>query len=477
MDAARTPLAKLTVGQLARLSALWFGLQFFWTSQQLIVMPERVRFFIPLEHLGAYYGLIKGAGAVVVIITQLSIGFLSDHAYSKLGRRRPFIVSGILSGLFALTCFMFAPGYWWLFASYLLLELTLNSAMVPFQSLLPDLVPEAQHARAGSMMGLFDLGGNLVGLLSLLAMHLLFSNNTLQGYHYFLLPLYIALLLALMLITVLGTDERAWAQHARERLTGAVAELRLLPGVVVRFAKTAPTLLGCMVADYRKVDLRAQPNFVWLALSRGAIFFGYATFIAYVSYYVKANLDGAGWLASLGLSPDKAQSLASIVTPAMLLFFILGGLAGNLVAAPLAERHGKKAVIAWGMALAGLMLIPLIFTTSVWVAIGSGMLLGVGWGAFIASDWAFACTLMPKARTGAYMGLWGIMNLLPQVLSPVIAGALRDPLFNYGVRHGLAGRAAEALAHQWIFGTIIVYFALGLVLLRNVREQHLAQAA
>lgn len=465
------------MAQLARLSALWFGLQFFWTSQQLIVMPERVRFFIApdetaaqLTHLGFYYGLIKAAGAVVVILTQLSVGFISDHAYSRLGRRRPFIVSGILSGLFAVSCFIFAPGYWWLFAAYILIEFTLNSAMVPFQSLLPDLVPERQHARAGSMMGLFDLGGTLVGLLSLLVMHLLFSGNTVQGYHLFLLPLYIVLLLALMLITVLGTDEHGWAQHARERIDGAVREVRLLPGVAARFAKTAPSLLGCMIADYRKLDLRSQPNFVWLALSRGAIFFGYATFIAYVSYYVQANLDGAGWLVSLGFSPDKAQSLQGIVTPSMLLFFILGGLLGNLLAAPLAERHGKKMVILWGMVLAGLMLLPLIFTSSVWVAVACGALLGVGWGAFLASDWAFACTLMPKTRTGAYMGLWGIMNLLPQVISPVVAGALRDPLFHYASSRGLAERPAEAFAHQWIFATIILYFLIGLALLSRVRE-------
>jgi maltose/moltooligosaccharide transporter len=223
-----------------------------------------------------------------------------------------------------------------------------------------------------------------------------------------------------------------------------------------------------MIADYAKLDLRGQPNFVWLAASRAAIYFGYATFIAFVDYYVKANLDGLGWLNSLGVDPGKAQSLVGLVAPGMLLFFIVGGLCGNLAAAPLAERAGKKAVITWGMTLAGLMLIPLIFTSSVWVAISCGMLLGAGWGAFIASDWALACTLMPKTRTGAYMGLWGVTNLLPQVLGPVAGGLLRDPLFNYGVRHGLSERGAEALAYQWIFGAILAYFALGLLLLRNV---------
>lgn len=468
MDTTPRPPAKLSAGQLARLSALWFGLSFFWASQQLIVLPESVKRFIAIEHQGSYYALIKGVGAVVVILVQLSIGFISDHAYARLGRRKPFIVNGILSGLFAVSLFMLAPNYWWLFAGYILIELTVNSAMVPFQSLLPDLVPEHQHARAGSMMGLFDLGGNLVGLLCLIIMHIVFHGNAVLGYRVFLYPLYLILLLATMLVTVLGTNENAWAQYARARLTGAVRELRLWPGVVIRFARTAPTLLGCMVADYAKIDLRGQPNFVWLALSRATIFFGYNLFTAFIFYYVQSNLDCIGWLLSLGIDQAKAETLVGMVAPGMLLFFILGGLCGNLIAAPLAERWGKKAVIAWGMTLAGIMLIPIICTSSVWVAIASGMLLGSGWGAFLACDWAFACTLMPKARTGAYMGMWGVTNLLPQVLAPVVGGLLRDPLFAYGQRLGLGERGADALAYKWIFGSIMLCFIVGLLLLRNV---------
>jgi len=470
MHKEHSPPARLSIPQLVKLSVYWFGLQFFWTSTQLIVLPGKVRELVPLESLGAYLSLIKGTGAIVVILTQLTVGFISDHAYSKLGRRRPFLIYGTVSGCAAIAFFILAPGYWWLLAAYLLIEATINVASVPFQSLLPDLVPKEQHAQAGSVMGLLHLAGNLVGLISLLAMVLIFGDSTEAGYRMFLLPAYLILLIGTMLIVVFGIDEKGWAQVPRKAVAGAVRIIKILPGTIIKFAKTAPTLFGCMVSDYRKVDLRAQPNFVWLALSRFTVFLGYHSFLTFVKYYVEVNLDRESWLADIGISQDRIGDYLGLVTPAMLVFFILGGLAGNLLAAPLAERFGKKSVIAGGMILACIMDIPMIFTTNVWVAIIAGSFLGIGWGAFIAADWAFACSLMPKDRAGSFMGIWDVSTLLPQILAPVIAGGLiRDIVFNANVAR-LGEQAAEALAHRAILASIIVFFVAGIYLLKFVRE-------
>ena len=469
------------MGQIIRMSALWFGLQFFWISQQFIVMSERVEHFVPIEAKGNYLALIKSCGAVVVILTQLTIGFISDHAESRLGRRRPFIIHGMLWGCAGIAFFILAPGYWWLFAAYMVIEATINVASVPFQSLLPDLVPEKQHSRAGAVMGLAHMAGYLAGLLAVIGMEIVFGDNRTvifgddkpAGYLW-LLGAYIVLLLGTTAFTVLTTDEKGWRQEARRKLEGAVRTIRILPGTVVRFARTAPTLLGCIFHDYARINLRGNPNFVWLAVSRFAIYLGYQTFLTFIYFYVHANLDVESWLASLGLG----DSLAGVVLPAIMIFFILGGLVGNLSSAPLAERYGKKFVINAGMVVAGVMVVPLILTSNVWTAVLSGLILGCGWGAFIASDWAFACTLMPKQQAGTYMGIWDVTTLLPQILAPVIAGPVRDVLFNSRLAElvALAGQArgerlAEAYAHQWVYATIIVYFILGLVLLRPVREK------
>lgn len=460
---------RLSLGQLLRLSALWFALQFFWASQQLVVMPEMVRAYSSADNFGFMYGLMKSVGALFVMATQLTVGFVSDHAYSKLGRRRPFVILGMATGCGAVVWFMLAPDYWWLFAGYMLLEITINVGSVPFQSLLPDLVPLRQHARAGGLMGVMHMAGYLVALV-VVSIAALFFRDPILSYRLVLLPLFIVLLLGFTLLTVLGVDELRWVQTVRQKVKGTVRALRLLPGTVIKFAATAPTLLGCIVHDYRRVELRSQPNFVFLWLSRFTVFLGYAAFIQYIKLHVKNNLAWLEWLVSFGIPAEQARGMGDVAFAAIMVLFVVGGLVGNLLSAPLAERYGKKWVIGWGMVLAATVDVPLVLTGNVWVAIVCGVGIGIGWGAFIAADWAFACTLMPKQKAGSYMGIWDISTLLPQVISPVLAGTLYQIVYA-----ALATRpedlVAEAMAYRWVITSLLLYFAVGLWVLRFVKEE------
>lgn len=467
-DSAHHPPSRLTPGQLLRLSSLWFAMQFFWASQQLLVMPTMIERYTSPETLGTMYGLMKSSGAVLVILTQLTVGFVSDHAYSKLGRRRPFIIFGMMSGCAAITLFMLAPDYWWMFAGYMLLEITINIASVPFQSLLPDLVPKAQHSRAGALMGRLHMVGYLVSLIVVILAGVLLKDELL-GYRTILLPTFIMMLGGFTILLVLGVDEVGWMQSAREKLDGATRTIRLMPGTVVKFAATAPTLLGCMVKDYLKVELRSKPNFVWLWISRFIVYLGYAAFIQYISLHVRHNLDWLDWLTSLGVSAESAKGMGSVAFAAIMILFIVGGVVGTIASAPLAERYSKKWVIGWGMVLSAIADVPLVLTSDVWVAIGCGMCIGLGWGAFISADWAFACSLMPKGKAGTYMGIWDISTLLPQVISPVLAGAIYQ-----GVYHAFAtmpeDSGAEAMAYRYVITALPVYFVIGLWMLRYVKE-------
>jgi MFS family permease len=471
--------ARLTSFQILRLSSMWLGLQVFWVTQQLILMDERVKHFVPNEHVGTYLGLLRGAGAVMVLLSQLTVGFISDHTVHKLGPRRPWIIWGTLTGLLGIAGFILAPSYWWLFAAYLFLELTLNAASVAFQSLLPDLVPASQHDEAGKQMGLNHLGGALISVVIFAVMSFLLSGKTTvlgdvkpEGYVPVLLPAYVGFLLLTMLIVVTGIDEHRWRQHVIEPLQGKVRELCVLPGVIARYTQTRPTLLGQIVDFYSKVSLRDNRNLFWLAVSRFAIHLGYSTFLGFIFLYAIANLDSAQWLEGLGLPAAKAAELASggaAVTCVLIIVFIIGGLCGNLASVPLARRFGRKWVISTGIITAGLLFIPLILTRNVNVALLAGVLVGMGWGAFIASDWAFACTLMPKQKSGAFMGLWDATTLLPQIFAPIISGPLRDAILRANAER-LGEVPAEALAYQWVFALVILYFAVGLVLLRPLQE-------
>jgi hypothetical protein len=335
-------------------------------------------------------------------------------------------------------------------------------------------------------MSSYHLAGNFVGIIAMVALHVLFRDRQLVylhnelplGYAVLMLPMYIIFLIGTMLVVYYGIDEHGWAQQVKARLEGAVREIRVLSGVVIRFARTAPTLLGCMIHDYKQVDIRGRPNLAWLAISRFVIFIGYSTFISYALPYVEHNLDREAWLASLGVSPAMIPKVLDAAAPAVLGLFILGGLGGALGSLWLQERFGKKNTIIAGMVMAGAMVPSLIVTSDVWVAVASGVVMGSGWGMFLAADWAFACTLMPKDKAGSYMGLWDVTTLMPQFAAIIFAAPIRDGIYNAQLPRLVAqlgeeagSIAASALAHKWLYATIIVYFLAGLWLLRRVREE------
>jgi len=288
------------------------------------------------------------------------------------------------------------------------------------------------------------------------------------------LPAFIVLLGGFTLLTVLGVDEIGWLQNAREKLDGAVRTIRLMPGTVVKFAATAPSLLGCMVKDYLKIELRNKPNFVWLWISRFIVYLGYAAFIQYIKLHVESNLDWHDWLTSLGVPADSADSMGMVAFAAIMILFITGGVVGTIASAPLAERYSKKWVIGWGMVLSAIADIPLVLTSDVWVAIGCGMCIGVGWGAFISADWAFACSLMPKGKAGTYMGIWDISTLLPQVISPVLAGTIYTAVYSAfaTVQNDVV---AQAMAYRYVITALPVYFVIGLWMLRYVKEERITK--
>ena len=265
--------------------------------------------------------------------------------------------------------------------------------------------------------------------------------------------------------------------------------IRLLPGMVARFSVTAPTLLGCIINDYRKVGIRSQQNLLFLWFSRFIVFMGYAAFIQFAALYIDSNYEWKAWLAALGFGASELDTWQPLAVGAIMACFVIGGLGGGLLGGPLAKRHGKKPVIAAGMLLSGLVAIPLVLIRDVWPAMVVGFFVGMGWGAFIAADWAFACTLMPKKKAGSYMGMWDISTLLPQVLAPVISGLLYQVVYaahagGDWLRLSLTTEnipaedpVSAALAYKWIIASVPIYFAIGLLILRKVREPKVAEQA
>jgi len=91
------PTRLLPMGHLVRISLYWLGLTAIDAAVGLFV-TNRLEFdgLVPRDEVGRSMFLIGIGAAIVGIIIQPTVGYLSDFTVSRWGRRKPYIVFGSL---------------------------------------------------------------------------------------------------------------------------------------------------------------------------------------------------------------------------------------------------------------------------------------------------------------------------------------------------------------------------------------------
>src|SRR5436853_7938009 len=106
--------------------------------------------------------------------------------------------------------------------AYIIVQFSNNAATAPFHALLPDVVPVEQRGLASGVMGLLSIVGSIGGVI--IAGLFIDAAKPLSAYQQGLWLTYgiiIAVLVALMLITIFSVNERAGAsaQMAQQEIT------------------------------------------------------------------------------------------------------------------------------------------------------------------------------------------------------------------------------------------------------------------
>ena len=149
----------------------FFGLQFAWQMRIILSGPVT-------EGLGAspfIFGLIWLAGPFTGMIVQPIIGAMSDNLNTKFGKRRPFLLIGALLASLALWAFPNSANIVNFFGSSLgqnlpvwsallfaaitiwVIDGSVNAAQGPYRAMIPDNMPQEQHAIANSFLS-FAIG-------------------------------------------------------------------------------------------------------------------------------------------------------------------------------------------------------------------------------------------------------------------------------------------------------------------------------
>lgn len=409
----------LSTGDQLILACLWLAYNVQWGALLFIVLPPQVAAIVGEASKESWLAVVLPAGALVSMIVTPIAGALSDRCRRPDGRRRPFLIGGmVINVLFLLgmaTCgkgsnvFLFTL----LFAG---VQFGCNWWGGPYAGLLPDVVPTEQIGRASGYQALMTALGTVVGAIAGSALAV--DGNFMPVYLFIIVVLVVSLVLTLV------------------RIREPVVTTPVEKFEIAAFARSFI------------VDPVTHRNFYWVLITRAMICMGVYSISPYFQYFLQDVIKVS--------NPASATSTLMVVIIGM-------GIPTSVIAGDLSDKHGRKPLVYLSgtvMALACAVYVGVSFYPSYALTLLVAAFYGIGNGAYTAVDWALALDVLPSGEDAARdMGIWHVALVLPQVIAPAITGVIL----------GTLKATSLTLGYTAVFGLATIWFVIGTVLVRQVR--------
>ncbi|MFD2480099.1 MFS transporter [Amycolatopsis albidoflavus] len=345
-----------------------------------ISLSLRVAQLAPQDAAGSL-ATIASIGGVFALIGNPLFGLMSDRCTSRLGRRRPFILGGLVAAVPAVTIMGLAPNLTGVTIAWCGAQLAISAALAATTAVLADRVPVRQRGR---MSGLVQIGIYIAILLGTFVVQLVPSAPVPM----FLIPALLAVALAAPLIAVLREP---------------VLDRADVPRVPLR-----SLLKGLWVSP------RRHPDFGWAWLSR---------FFVYMAAYVPTTFQAL--LAIDRLHIDAAGAARFVFLSALI---YTGGVAGgSLVSGLLSDRSGRyKPFVVFAAVVYGIGMLGMAFTTtSTFLLVGS-LIAGIGMGTYASVDLALITRVLPHrgSEDAKDLGLFQVAIALANSVVPAMGPVL-----------------------------------------------------
>ncbi|MBT9445616.1 MAG: MFS transporter [Hyphomonadaceae bacterium] len=122
------------------------------------------------------------AAPLTGLLVQPIIGYLSDHTWGRLGRRRPYFLVGAVLATLALIAMPNAPALWMAAGILWIMDAALNITMEPTRALVGDMLPDNQRTNGYAMQSFFiGAGAVLAGILPWILTRMGVANTAAPG--------------------------------------------------------------------------------------------------------------------------------------------------------------------------------------------------------------------------------------------------------------------------------------------------------
>ncbi|PYS66706.1 MAG: MFS transporter [Acidobacteria bacterium] len=445
---------RLSFWQIWNMSFGFLGIQFGWGLQlanmsgiytYLGARPEQV----PILWL---------AGPVTGLLVQPIIGSMSDRTWNRLGRRRPYFLTGAILASIALF-FMPDSSVLWMAAGLLwILDANINVSMEPFRAFVADKLSVDQRTAGFAMQSFFiGVGATLANILPYIfrRMHVddravnagSSSAPVIPASVSYSFKIGAVTFLICVLWTVITTKEfppENMAEFDRKR--------KERKGISATVSEVASALREMPVT---MKQLAVVQFFTWLGLFCMWMFFGLMT-----SYHVFGATsekdprftDGQAW-------GGNAFAIYSITCFAVA--FLLP---------PLAKLTSRKIVHAISLLCGAIGLLSVYFIHDKSILLLTMVGVGVAWASILAMPYAILSGAIPGARMGVYMGIFNFFIVIPEIIAsfafgPVIRAAFGSDNPNSAIYVVMAG------------GVFLTLAAISVLLVKDVADKNVPEAA
>ncbi|GAA0577522.1 MFS transporter [Rhizomicrobium electricum] len=407
------------------------------------------------------------AAPLTGLLVQPLVGYLSDRTWTRLGRRRPYLLVGALLSSAALLIMPMSPALWVAAVMLWILDASINTSMQPFRAFVGDQLPLRQRPAGYAMQSFFiGVGAVVASALPWLFEHIGISNTAQAGivpdtvrYSFFLgaIVLFVAVLWTVIStheyppeqleafddaspeLPPAGAPKRGWGAFwlvvgvagfavmhqfagAFEKTHGFPLDKQLYLLWAGAFVWGAALLLqrpgepkGLFGTIMRNIEtmpdsmrkLAPVQFFSWLALFAMWI---YTTGGVTESFFHSKDAtsaaynEGANWVGILFAAYNGFAALASIIVPWI------------------ARKLGLRWTHLINVWLGGFGLLSFLFIHDPDWLIASMLGVGFAWASILSLPYAIVSDSVPAKTMGVYMGIFNFFIVIPQLVAASVLG-------------------------------------------------------
>ncbi|MFZ0063019.1 MAG: MFS transporter [Pyrinomonadaceae bacterium] len=445
---------RLSFWQIWNMSFGFLGIQFGWGLQ----LANMSGIYTYLGAKPEDVPILWLAGPVTGLLVQPIIGSMSDRTWNRLGRRRPYFLTGAILASIALF-FMPDSGTLWMAAGLLwILDASINVSMEPFRAFVADKLNVDQRTAGFAMQSFFiGIGATLANALPLIFRRLGVDDRPIDAADQavriipasvnYAFKIGAVAFLVCVLWTVITTKEfppedmAEFERKKRERkgIGAALAE------VAEAFREMPKTMKQLAVVQF----------FTWLGLFCMWMFFGLMT-----SYHIFGATnerdprfaDGQAW-------GGWAFAIYSITC--FLVAFLLP---------PLARATNRKAVHAVSLLCGALGLVSVYLIQDKTILLLTMVGVGIAWASILSMPYAILSGALPAARMGVYMGIFNFFIVIPEIIASFCFGPVIRAVFG---RDNPNAPMYVVMAG----GVFLAFAAISVLLVQDVADKNVPEAA